>query len=800
MPDTVNIAGYELLEKIGSGAAGTVYKARQISMDRLVAIKMLPGDLAKDKRFIERFQREARAVAKLNHPHVVTGIDVGESGGYWYFVMEYVDGESAASRVGRDEAISEKEALEITRQVSLALDHAYKNGIIHRDIKPANILMTSGGVAKLADLGVAKQGEGEGGAGGRVFGTPYYMSPEQARGGGDIDIRSDIYSLGATLYHLLTGKPPFHGHPPAVVMAKQIAEEPEDPRKLNPKISRGAAALVISMMAKDRDDRPEAPSDLEEEIRRIQKGRMPSKAKASSHAPSHAGGRARRHVDSAPQKSSSKNAMIAALAFGAVLVLGVAAWALIGGSGNGDPGNGSATGGGSVGQPRPANGLAPTNGSGGNTATKPSKPDPEKIARKAYKALLARGLSAKKELSAIKKFIKAHADTAAAGDAASRARTLETKIASQAATAEMSKKVVALREQAAGFVEKGQFNRALEVFSIEATGTFASLLVKEIEALHQAAELAILKTSSGAMRHCGKGNFDRAREELKSINVDGIDDLVAQIDKLLARVDSLEKGQAQAKEAKTLAEAEVVYAVLCLKVNTALAGFKPDDAERLIRTAKRDRRLAPLSEYLSQDQEHVGYFREVIAAAAKGASSLRGNTRTFKMRDGDDQRGRIQSATSSGITVERRIKGVGGATVRVTLSFPNLAGAEIISLAMSALNEKAPETRLKTAVLYAVGNDIAAAKRELAEARKLDADTSSVERRWISAVDEIHAGMLLGKARKLFAAHGAAKAGADAAALARAKADLAKVLGQLKKYSHTKVYRANFSRKPAGTP
>jgi serine/threonine-protein kinase len=171
MPDTVNIAGYELLGKIGSGAAGTVYKARQISMDRLVAIKMLPSGLARDKRFIERFQREARAVAKLNHPHVVTGIDVGESGGHWYFVMEYVDGESAASRVGRDEAIPEKEALEITRQVSLALDHAYKNGIIHRDIKPANILMTSGGLAKLADLGVAKQGEGEGGAGGRVFGT-----------------------------------------------------------------------------------------------------------------------------------------------------------------------------------------------------------------------------------------------------------------------------------------------------------------------------------------------------------------------------------------------------------------------------------------------------------------------------------------------------------------------------------------------------------------------------------------------------------------------------------------------------
>jgi hypothetical protein len=627
------------------------------------------------------------------------------------------------------------------------------------------------------------------------------MSPEQARGGGDIDIRSDIYSLGATLYHLLTGKPPFHGHPPAVVMAKQIAEEPEDPRKLNPKISRGATALVTSMMAKDRDDRPDTPSDLEEEIGRIQKGRMPSKVKAPSHAPSHGGGRARRHVDSTSQGSSSKNAMIAAVAFGAVLILGVAVWALTGGDGGVDTGNGPGSGGGNGRPPRPAaNGGTSSGGTTRKNGAKPGKSDPEKIARKAYKALRDRGLSPSKELREIQKFIKAHSGTAAADDAASRGKTLEARIASEAATADMTKKIRPLRKQAAGFTEKGQFNRALDVFKVEATGTFASMLVKEIGVVHQAAELAILKASSGAMRRCEKGDFDGARRELKTINVDGMDDLVAQIDKLLARVDSLEKGQAQAKEAKTLAEAEIVYAVLCLKVNTALAGFKPDDAERFLRTAKRDRRLAPLSEHLSQDQEHVGYFREVIAAAAKGASSLRGNTRTFKMRDGTDERGKIQSATSSGITVERRIKELGGATVRVTLFFPSLSSAEIISLAMSALNEKAPETRLKTAVLYAVSHDIAAAKRELVEARKLGADTSSVERRWISAVDEIRAGTLLGEARMLFAAHSAARAAGDAAALVRAKAGLAKVLGKLKKYSHTKVYRANFSRRPAGAP
>ncbi|MHC5058555.1 MAG: serine/threonine-protein kinase [Planctomycetota bacterium] len=793
MPGSVNIAGYELLEKIGSGAAGTVYKARQISMDRLVAIKMLPGDLAKDKRFIERFQREARAVAKLNHPHVVTGIDVGESGGYWYFVMEYVDGESAASRVGRDEAIPEKEALEIARQVSLALDHAYKNGIIHRDIKPANILMTSGGLAKLADLGVAKQGEGEGGAGGRVFGTPYYMSPEQARGGGDIDIRSDIYSLGATLYHLLTGKPPFHGHPPAVVMAKQIAEEPEDPRKLNPRISRGASALVGCMMAKDRDDRPETPNDLEEEIKRVQKGRAPARAKAAAHAPAHAPGRARHHVESAPQSSSEKGGMIVAAAVGAVILLGAAAWALLGSDKKPETNPGGGSG------PRVTlpggSGRAPRTDGGG-----PSRPDPEKVARKAYKALRARELPPKKELAEIGKFIKAHPDTAAAGEAAGRAERLEAEIESRATAAAMAAKVAALREQARGYVERGRFDRALEVFRVEATGTLASLLAKEVASLHQAAELAILKASSSVARLCEKGEFEKARDEINAINVDGMDDLVEELKGLLARVDDIERTQADAKERKTLAEGGAVYAVLCAKVNTALAELKPDDADRLLRTARRDRRLAPLSEYLSQDQEHVGYFREVLAAAAKGVSSLKGNTRTFKMRDGSEERGRIQSADEGGVTIERRIKSVGGATVRVTLTFPNLSDEEIVSLAMSALNERASQTRLKTAVLYAVGGDIAAAKRELDSARKLGADTASVERRWVKAADEIRAGKLLVEARRLFAIHRAAQQQGDAGALDRAKAGLAKVLGELKQYSHTEIYKANFSRKPGGSP
>ena len=789
MPDSVDIAGYEVLEKLGAGAAGTVYKARQISMDRLVAIKILPKDVAQDKRFTERFTREARAVAKLNHPHVVTGIDVGESNGIWYFVMEYVDGESAAALVRSEGTVPEKDALEIARHVSLALEHAYKNGIVHRDIKPANILMTSTGVAKLADLGVAKQGEGEGkgGGGGRVFGTPYYMSPEQARGDRDIDIRSDIYSLGGTLYHLLTGRPPFHGHPPAVVMAKQIAEDPEDPRELNPRISRASAELVCFMMAKDRDGRPETPGDLEEEIKRVQRGRMPSKARTAPHSKS----RSRRHGHSPAQASAGKGGMVAAAAVGALLLLGVGAWALMGGQRkpSDGPGNG-----------RPSTSRT-TPGTQGNSDSSPGggdrKPDPERVARNALSAILARELRPGKELPELRKFIEEHPGTVASREAASRAAKLEARMEARAADAAMRKKVAALRDEVASLARRGQFDRAHSLLMEEmnkAEGALSSMVSKEIIDLHQNAELAIAKAGGEATRLCGDGQFRRAREAIKAINVKGMDDLVKEQENLLARVDGREKALVQAKEAKAVAAAEAAYAALCAKVNSVLAQFKPDDADRLLQTARRDRKLAPLSKYLDQDRRHVGYFREVVEAAAKWADSLKGNTRTFKKRDGSEQSGTIQGAGRSGVEIKQKMKNLGGATVRMTLPFTDLSDAEIVSLAMSALDGSSPETHLKTAVLYAAGGDTASARQELDAARKLGADTSAVERRWIGAAEEIRAGQLLVKARGLFAAFEAAKQRGNTTAMKRARTGLAETLTELKKYSHTEVYKANLQK------
>jgi serine/threonine-protein kinase len=268
------IPGYEVVELLGEGGMGVVYKARQKSLDRMVALKILPTRAAKEKAFIERFIREARTVARLNHENIIAGIDVGEADGTYYFAMEYVEGESVADMVERLGALEERTALQITAQMARALAHAHKHGLVHRDVKPQNILVTRNNMAKLCDLGLAKSKVGqEDEQGGVPIGTPHYLSPEQARGEADVDIRSDIYSLGATLYHMLTGSTPFDGQSPMVLMTKHLTEEPQSPRRRDPRISKAASDLVMLMMEKEKEDRQQTPSELLEDVERVLQGK-----------------------------------------------------------------------------------------------------------------------------------------------------------------------------------------------------------------------------------------------------------------------------------------------------------------------------------------------------------------------------------------------------------------------------------------------------------------------------------------------------------------------------------------------
>jgi serine/threonine-protein kinase len=259
------IPGYQLLEKLGQGSMGIVFKARQLSMNRPVALKVLQPRLATNPKDLERFLREAHLAAKLSHHNIVQAIDVGSTGKVHYFVMEYVEGTTIDQQLRMGKRYSERDALEIIRQIAQALDHASSRQLIHRDIKPANIMLTKDGVAKLADLGLARQTVGDVLAQdekGLVIGTPFYIAPEQIRGRDDIDSRADIYSLGATLYHMVTGRQPFPGTDVDTVLNAHLKEDLTPPDHLNIALSAGLGEVVEFMMAKNPDHRYQSPRDL----------------------------------------------------------------------------------------------------------------------------------------------------------------------------------------------------------------------------------------------------------------------------------------------------------------------------------------------------------------------------------------------------------------------------------------------------------------------------------------------------------------------------------------------------------
>src|SRR4051812_33981903 len=276
----LEIPGYQILEKLGKGSMGIVYKGRQIAVDRIVAVKILLDALAQNKEFIKRFDREAKIAAKLSHNNIVNAIDAGEVNGYHYFVMEYVEGHTIKDELDQNKIFDEKNAIEIVMAVAEALKHAHQRGLIHRDIKPENVILTKDGGVKLADLGLARLTADEKWAmseAGMAIGTPYYISPEQVRGQVDVDIRADIYSLGATLYHMVTGCVPYGGDTPSEVMRKHVDKNISfiPPDHVNTKLSAGVGMVVETMMAKNRENRYRNPDDLILDLKCLLQGESP---------------------------------------------------------------------------------------------------------------------------------------------------------------------------------------------------------------------------------------------------------------------------------------------------------------------------------------------------------------------------------------------------------------------------------------------------------------------------------------------------------------------------------------------
>src|SRR5580698_8210697 len=314
------ISHYRIIDPLGSGGMGQVFRAEDTRLGRQVALKFLTPDLVKDPASLERFQREARAASSLNHPGICTIYDVGEYNGQPFLVMELLEGQTLRERIGT-RAMPTDALLEFAAQIADALDAAGSRGIVHRDIKPANIFITARGQAKILDFGLAKQGASRRiaetvGTGntvtqptsdhlfltspGSAIGTIAYMSPEQARGE-DLDARTDLFSLGAVLYEMATGQAAFNGNTSAVIFDAILNRTPPSPTSLNPLLPAKLEEIIGKSLEKDRDLRYQTAAELRGDLKRLKRDTDSSRAPTAS-----AGSWAT--ANSAPNPSSGSNA------------------------------------------------------------------------------------------------------------------------------------------------------------------------------------------------------------------------------------------------------------------------------------------------------------------------------------------------------------------------------------------------------------------------------------------------------------------------------------------------------------
>jgi tRNA A-37 threonylcarbamoyl transferase component Bud32 len=274
LPPSRRLGQYELLELLGSGAMGRVFKARHLLMDRIVALKVIHEQRLSQPEFSHRFLREIRALACLDHPNIVRALDADQEAGSHFLVMEYVAGTTLDRVIGEDGPLPVARACDCVMQAALGLQHAFEHGLVHRDVKPANLILTPDGQVKVLDLGLALFFAGRTPTErqtltGQVLGTAEYMAPEQWEDTSAVDVRADIYSLGCTLYHLLAGRPPF-STPNATVrqLMKAHAESPVPPiRQDRPDVPEGLAAVLERLLAKDAGQRYATPAEVAAALR-----------------------------------------------------------------------------------------------------------------------------------------------------------------------------------------------------------------------------------------------------------------------------------------------------------------------------------------------------------------------------------------------------------------------------------------------------------------------------------------------------------------------------------------------------
>jgi len=269
--DTLFDGRYRIQRKLGAGGMADVYLAEDQELGRRVAIKILNSRHGNDDQFIERFRREAKNAAALNHPNIVSIYDRGEAEDTYYIAMEFLDGRTLKELIVGRGAAPINVAIEYARQILSALRFAHRHGIVHRDIKPHNVLVDGEGRVKVTDFGIARAGTSQMTETGSIVGTAQYLSPEQAKGG-EIDPRSDLYSLGVVLYELLTGKPPFDGETPVEIAMKHLSTTPKPPSALRPDVPPELDMVVMRALAKNPDERYQSADEMEGDLERVARG------------------------------------------------------------------------------------------------------------------------------------------------------------------------------------------------------------------------------------------------------------------------------------------------------------------------------------------------------------------------------------------------------------------------------------------------------------------------------------------------------------------------------------------------
>lgn len=280
-PGLRNHPRYRIIRQLGQGGMGVVYQAEHRMMERLVAVKVINKNLLDHTEAVERFNREVRAAAKLDHPNIVKAFDAEQAGDLQLLAMEYVEGRSLADVLRKKRTLPVAYACQVVRQAALGLQHAHERGMVHRDLKPHNLMLTPRGVVKILDFGLAKLASERRTAGAltnvnALMGTPQYLAPEQARDSRSADIRADIYSLGCTLFHLLAGRPPFVGDTAIEIVVAQVEQMPPRINELRPDVPAPIADLVARMMAKDPAQRPQTPKDVAEGLHAFSKSHAAS--------------------------------------------------------------------------------------------------------------------------------------------------------------------------------------------------------------------------------------------------------------------------------------------------------------------------------------------------------------------------------------------------------------------------------------------------------------------------------------------------------------------------------------------